>query len=77
MDTIEKELVKEKPSVIALKKDVKLGLDKLKVHHRETYSEVIERLIQLATIQEPKKIITPIESVEEKKSEEFSVSSLF
>ena len=36
---------KQKPLVIAIKPDVKKGLDDLKVHPRETYSQVIKRII--------------------------------
>ena len=41
---------KPKPSVIAIKAEVKKGLDELKVHPRETYSQVIERLITSAQV---------------------------
>lgn len=65
---------KEKPSVIAIKKNVKTDLDKLKIHHRETYSEVIERIISplLKPIQETEKTPTTEESLLEKKSPENS-----
>ncbi len=39
---------KPKPLVIAIKPDVKKGLDELKILPRETYSQVIERLIVTA-----------------------------
>ena len=39
---------KPKPCVIAIKPEVKKGLDELKILPRETYSQVIERLIKIA-----------------------------
>ena len=32
--------------MVGIKKETKELLDKIKIHHRETYNEVIERLIK-------------------------------
>lgn len=32
-------------TTIQINKDIKADLDKLKIHHRETYNELLERLI--------------------------------
>ena len=45
MDTIEKPKKESNTAIVALKKEVKAKLDKLKVHPRETYNDVIERAI--------------------------------
>jgi len=35
-------------TTIQISKDIKIDLDKLKIHHRETYNELLERLINSA-----------------------------
>lgn len=68
----------EKQLVIAIKSDVKKGLDRLKIHPRETYNQVIERLIKIAKEQGYVPVtLSSNEEIENELSKELSKIPLF